>query len=122
MNHSKSKYLNYEVVFEPDRKHQYEYDWRTNYTKPWITYPTSSFSSAVRYITSPERYASTRAALCELISNPSLYRWRWYQCYSYNGTVKNPTPKQIKEFKKECQRLINSLDQNFKKQFIQKEN
>lgn len=115
-----NKYLGYEIIYLKDQKELYK---RSNMP----CFPYSSMNDAViaTGCLTPERYATYRTILSLYISNPSLYKWHWYRrefmpedyWNHIEDSIKYIPSKEIKLFKKECQRLINILDFNFKKKY-----
>jgi hypothetical protein len=115
-------YMDYEIIYQKDKKSLYE----KGFSSALSVFPYSSMNCVVLATgcLTPERYAAYRTILCLYISNPSLYKWYWYrrelmgEHWAYDGNYMKYVPsKDIKLFKKECQRLINILDKNFKTKY-----
>jgi hypothetical protein len=119
---SLSHYFDYEVIYLKDRKELYNCSIGSKL--PWFPYSSMNEVVMATGCLTPERYAAYRTILCLYISNPSLYKWYWYRReligdkWNFRDSYMQYIPsKEIKLFKKECQRLINTLDKNFKEKY-----
>ena len=129
MNHTLQHFEDYCVIF--DKKtltnkslEEIENIWRyINANYLFSSYPISSINSAVKTCDSLPKYAAIRTTLCRWIARPKLYRYRFegsgyiLQQWRQYG-IKEPKDywsrpevnKNVKLFRKQCQRLINELD------------